>query len=95
MRVESRAINIIEMEEIDVSKTIGAIFWIVAKIIQFLQERPSILGGNQKWKGAPPSFIRSETIIIVLIIIFSSRGRSILGRGESKIAKIRNEEARD
>lgn len=43
----------------------GAIFCPVINIREFTQFKPSITSGNQKWKGAAPSFV----IIAVFIII--------------------------
>jgi hypothetical protein len=50
------------------SKIIGAIFCQVIKIKLFIQFRPSITFGNQKWKGATPLFIIKEDAKIKLII---------------------------
>lgn len=50
----------------------GEIFCHVIKMKQFIQERPSIILGNQKWKGADPIFIsRVEFIIIIMKLFFS------------------------
>lgn len=46
----------------------GATFCQVKRIIQFVQFIPSIISGNQKWKGAVPIFvIIAEFIIIVAV----------------------------
>lgn len=37
----------------------GVIFCHVIKIKQFNQDNPSIILGNQKWKGADPIFINN------------------------------------
>ena len=43
----------------------GATFWTVIRIIRRGQDIPSIIWGNQKWKGAAPNFNNSaETIRI-------------------------------
>lgn len=39
---------------------IGANFWIDNKIAAWPQVKPSIIWGNQKWKGAAPNFIIRE-----------------------------------
>lgn len=38
----------------------GVIFCHVIKIKQFNQDNPSIILGNQKWKGADPIFINND-----------------------------------
>lgn len=43
-------------------RDMGAIFWIVIKVIAWGQSSPSITLGNQKWKGAAPAFNRREAI---------------------------------
>jgi hypothetical protein len=45
---------------------IGAIFCHVNRIRQFTHLNPSITSGNQKWKGAAPSFIKRAEFIIIL-----------------------------
>lgn len=45
----------------------GANFCQVNRVNEFNQVNPSIILGNQKWKGAAPNF----NIIAELIIIFS------------------------
>lgn len=58
--------------------TIGAIFCHVKIIKQFDQDNPSIISGNQKWKGAAPIFVKREVFIIskdvcfILLIIIRS-----------------------
>lgn len=41
----------------------GEIFCHVIKVKQFNQDKPGIIEINQLWKGAAPSFKRSEVII--------------------------------
>lgn len=50
-----------------VNKIKGAIFCQVIKIKLFIQFKPSITLGNQKWKGAIPLFIIKEEAKIKLI----------------------------
>ena len=38
----------------------GAIFWTVIRIMQCMKEIPCIIGGNQKWRGAAPTFNNRE-----------------------------------
>lgn len=40
---------------------------------QFNQDNPSIILGNQKWKGADPIFINIEELIIIEIKLFISK----------------------
>lgn len=48
---------------------IGAIFCHVSIIRELVHESPSIISGNQKWKGAAPIFVsREESIIIDWIV---------------------------
>lgn len=49
----------------------GEIFCHVIKIKQFNQDKPSIILGNQKWKGADPIFISKVEFIIIDIIFIS------------------------
>lgn len=50
----------------------GEIFCHVIKMKQFNHDNPSIIFGNQKWKGADPIFINRVEFIIMEIIIFIS-----------------------
>lgn len=50
-------------------KIIGAIFCQVNIINEFTQFKPSIISGNQKWKGAAPILIRKAVFITNLIDI--------------------------
>lgn len=50
----------------------GEIFCHVIKIKQFLHERPSIILGNQKWKGADPIFINKGKLNKIENILFIS-----------------------
>ncbi len=43
-----------------ISKIRGAIFWMVIKKILLIQFNPSLISGNQKWKGAAPNFVSNE-----------------------------------
>lgn len=45
----------------------GVIFCHVIKIKLLNQEKPSIILGNQKWKGAEPIFINRVELIIIEI----------------------------
>lgn len=47
-----------------INKTMGAIFCHVKINKQFIQSRPSITSGNQKWNGAIPIFVKSLEFII-------------------------------
>jgi len=47
-----------------INRTIGAIFCHVKINKQFIQSRPSITSGNQKWNGAIPIFVKSLEFII-------------------------------
>lgn len=49
----------------------GAIFCQVIKMKQFIQDNPSIILGNQKWKGAAPVFNNSLDKIIKFIEFIS------------------------
>lgn len=51
----------------------GEIFCHVIKMKQFNQDNPSMILGNQKWKGADPIFINSVEFIIIGVIIFISK----------------------
>lgn len=46
----------------------GEIFCHVIKINLLNQDNPSIILGNQKWKGADPIFINREELIMIIII---------------------------
>lgn len=48
----------------------GVIFCQVIKIKQFNQDKPSIILGYQKWKGADPIFIIIEELIKIVNIKF-------------------------
>lgn len=50
----------------------GVIFCHVIKIRLLNQDNPSIIFGNQKWKGAAPIFINMEELIKIEIILFIS-----------------------
>jgi hypothetical protein len=52
------------------NKIIGAIFCHVIKIKLFIQFKPSITLGNQKWKGATPLFIIKADARIMFKIFF-------------------------
>ena len=54
------------------TRTRGAIFWIVIKMIHWVQEIPCIIGGNQKWTGAAPSF-RNRAIKIIDLGLVENR----------------------
>lgn len=45
----------------------GEIFCQVIKIKQFNQDNPSIILGNQKWKGTEPIFKNRDELIIIEI----------------------------
>lgn len=45
----------------------GEIFCHVIKIKQFNQDNPSIILGNQKWKGAEPIFKNRDELIKIEI----------------------------
>ena len=47
-------------------KIIGAIFCHVNKIKEFIQFKPSITSGNQKWKGAAPNLVSNAEFIIII-----------------------------
>lgn len=47
-----------------INRTIGAIFCHVKINKQFIQSRPSITSGNQKWNGAIPIFVSSLEFIM-------------------------------
>lgn len=47
-----------------INSTIGAIFCHVNTNKQFIQFRPSITSGNQKWNGAIPIFVSNAEFII-------------------------------
>lgn len=51
----------------------GEIFCHVIKINLLNHDNPSIIFGNQKWKGADPIFINKEELIIILINKFISK----------------------
>lgn len=48
-----------------IKRIIGAIFCQVSIIRHINQFRPSIISGNQKWKGAAPIFIKNPEFIII------------------------------
>lgn len=50
-----------------VSRKIGGIFWIVARIMFVIQGSPSITCGSQKWKGAAPIFMTRAVVMMVCI----------------------------
>jgi len=52
---------------------IGAIFCQVNKIRLLIQSIPSIISGNQKWKGAAPIFNNNDELIIISINILISK----------------------
>jgi len=76
-------------------RIIGAIFCKVARIMQLPQLRPSMVGGNQKWNGAAPSFIRREITTIEEIKMVWVGSSSVFGSGEIRTANNKREEARD
>lgn len=45
----------------------GVIFCQTIKIKQFIHDNPSIILGNQKWKGADPIFINKHEFIKIEI----------------------------
>lgn len=47
-----------------INRTIGAIFCQVKISRQFIQSKPSITSGNQKWNGAIPILVSSLEFII-------------------------------
>ena len=54
----------------------GEIFCHVSKITELIQLKPSIVSGNQKWKGAIPSFIPKAIVIMSLginVIMFPEK----------------------
>lgn len=51
----------------------GVIFCHVIKIKLLNQDIPSIILGNQKWKGTEPIFINKEELIIIEIILLKSK----------------------
>lgn len=48
------------------TRIIGAIFCHVNKIKQFIQFKPSITSGNQKWNGAAPILVNSDEFNIII-----------------------------
>lgn len=52
-----------------INKVIGAIFCQVNIIMEFIHVSPSIISGNQKWKGAAPIFIKNVVLRINEIYI--------------------------
>lgn len=56
----------------------GEIFCHVIKIKQFNQDKPSMILGNQKWKGADPIFINKVEFIIIEIIMFIFKFMNII-----------------
>lgn len=58
-------IVIIELLEY-INKTMGASFCHVNKINVLSQFNPSIISGNQKWKGAAPILVNNDELKIIL-----------------------------
>ena len=56
----------------------GAIFWMVIKIISWGHNKLSMIWGNQKWKGAAPSFNRRAEIIITNEILGWNSNKDLL-----------------
>lgn len=54
------------------TKTNGAIFWRVIRVIHCGQEIPCMMGGNQKWTGAAPILRKSAPKINSLGLIGKS-----------------------
>lgn len=51
----------------------GVIFCHLIKIKLLNHDKPSMILGNQKWKGVDPIFIKREELIIIEIIILYSK----------------------
>ena len=64
----------------------GEIFCQVIKIKEFNHDNPSIILGNQKWKGAEPIFINNDELIIIdkNILISKFLNKIIFNKIENK-----------
>lgn len=69
-------VNIIIEFKLYINKIIGAIFCQVNMIRQFIQFKPSIISGNQKWKGAAPIFRNKAEFIKIIRYLLKFWGKN-------------------